>query len=119
MKRLRDAFEQDHVLLDLTATDMATAIRKTIQHMVDQGTLPEQAAERVVSALLEREQKSPTAIGHAMAVPHAYLDGIENQIVQFVRLAHPVNLGAPDGIPTQFLFFLMGPPPEEETHWSA
>ena len=116
MKRLRDAFEQDHVLLDLAATDMATAIRKTIQHMVDQGTLSEQAAERVVSALLEREQKSPTAIGHAMAVPHAYLDGIENQIVQFVRLAHPVNLGAPDGIPIHFLFFLMGPPGASAVH---
>ncbi len=109
MKQLRDAFEQGHVLLDLKASDMASAIRKTIGHLVKQGSLSEQMAEHVVSALLQREQKSPTAIGHAMAIPHAYLDGIEEPIVQFVRLARPVNLGAPDGIPTQFLFFLLGP----------
>ncbi len=109
MKRLKDAFEQGHVLLDIDASDMASAIRETISHMVAQGTLSEQVAEEVVSALLKREQESPTALGHAMAIPHAYLDGIEQQVVQFVRLARPVNMGAPDGIPTQFLFFLLGP----------
>jgi len=109
MKRLKDAFEQGHVLLDLKASDMASAIRKTVSHLVAQSSLTEQAAEQVVSALLQREQKSPTAIGHAVAIPHAYLDAIEEPIVQFVRLARPVNMGAPDGVPTQFLFFLLGP----------
>ncbi len=116
MNRLRDAFEQGHTLLDLKASDMASAIRETVQQMVVDGNLTEQAAEQVVTALLQREQEAPTAIGHAMAIPHAYLDGIEEQIVQFVRLARPVNLGAPDGIPTQFLFFLMGPPSAAAQH---
>jgi len=116
MKRLRDAFEQGHVLLDLEASDMASAIRETVSHMVAQGTLSEPAAEHVVTALVDRELEAPTAIGHAMAVPHAYLDGIQQQTVQFVRLSHPVNLGAPDGIPTQFLFFLMGPPGASAGH---
>jgi mannitol/fructose-specific phosphotransferase system IIA component (Ntr-type) len=116
MKRLKDAFEQGHVILDLDASDMATAIRETVSQMVAQGTLSEQVAEEVVSALLIREQESPTALGHAMAIPHAYFDGIDQQIVQFVRLAHPVNLGSPDGIPTQFLFFLIGPPGASAAH---
>lgn len=116
MKRLRDAIEQGHVLFDLEASDMASAIRETVSHMVAQGTLSEQAAEHVVTALLERELEAPTAIGHSVAIPHAYLDGIQQQVIQFVRLAHPVNLGAPDGIPTQFLFFLMGPPGASAGH---
>jgi hypothetical protein len=33
-----------------------------------------------------------------------------------VRLAHPLNLGAPDGIATHFLFFLLGPPGSAEQH---
>ena len=79
MKRLKDAFEQGHVILDLDASDMATAIRETVSQMVAQGTLSEQVEEEVVSALLIREQESPTALGHAMAIPHAYFDGIEQQ----------------------------------------
>jgi len=116
MQRLKDAFEQDHVVLDLEVFDMASAIRETVQRMVVQGTLSKQAESQIVSALLEREQKSPTALGHAMAIPHAYLDGIEKQVVQFVRLARPINMGAPDGIPTQFLFFLLGPPGASAEH---
>ena len=51
-----------------------------------------------------------------MAVPHVYLNGIEGQIVFFARLKHPLNLGAPDGIPTQFLFFLLGSPNSAAQH---
>jgi len=116
MKRLRDAIAQDHVLLDLEVSDMASAIRETIQHMVQQGTLSKKAAEHVESALLKREYEAPTAIGHSVAIPHAYLSGIDNQVIQFVRLANPVNMGAPDGIPTQFLFFLLGPPAASAEH---
>jgi len=116
MKQLKEAFEQGHVLLDLDVSDMATAIRETVDHMVEQGTLPGQVAEDIVSALLKREQESPTALGHAMAIPHAYLDGVPQQVVQFVRLARPVNMGAPDGIPTQFVFFLLGPPAASSAH---
>ena len=55
-------------------------------------------------------------IGHSAAIPHVYLDGIEDQTVLFVRLRHPVNFGALDGIPTQFLFFLLGPPVSAARH---
>ncbi len=116
MKKLKDALNRGHIVLDLVATDMKSAIQKAVHHMVADGILPEQTAEQVTAALLQREQNFPTAIGNATAVPHAYLDDIEEQFVLFVRLAHPLNLGAPDGIPTQFLFFLLGPPGSASTH---
>ena len=116
MNLLRNALEQGHVVFDLEAANMASAIRDTVRHLVDAGKIAEEAADEVVAALLEREQSSPTAIGHALAIPHAYVEGIGEPIVQFVRLEHPVNMGAPDGIPTQFLFFLMGPPSAAAQH---
>lgn len=116
MKRLRDAIEQGHLVLDLDASDMVSAIRETVRHMVAEGMLPERVEDQVATALLQREEETSTAIGHATAIPHAYLDGIEEQLVLFVRLAHPVNLGAPDRIPTRFLFFLLGPPDSAALH---
>ena len=116
MKRLKEALNQGHIVLDLEATDMKSAIHKTVQHLVAEGLLPKQAEEQVFDTLLKREQEFPTAIGNATAIPHAYLDEIEEQIVLFVRLARPLNLGAPDGIPTQFLFFLLGPPGSAVNH---
>jgi len=116
MKRLRDTFDQGHVILDLDASDIGGAIGDTVRHMVADGMLPGQVADDVVASLLQRELQTPTAIGHAVAIPHAYLEGIEEPIILFVRLAHPVHLGAPDGIPTQFLFFLLGPPGASAQH---
>ena len=51
-----------------------------------------------------------------MAIPHAYIKGIDRPLVYFVRLARPVNLDAPDGIPTRFLFLLLGPPEATAGH---
>ncbi len=116
MKRIKDAFDSGHMVLDLDASSMTSAIRETVRHMVADGILAEQTADQVASALLQREQAAPTAIGHATAIPHAYLETIEQQVVLFVRLARPLNTGAPDGIPTRFLFFLLGPPDSAAQH---
>ncbi len=110
MKRLKDALAHGHVILDLDASDITNAIQQTVRQMVKDGFLPEQAEEDVVSALLEREQQAPAAIGHATTIPHAYLDGLTEPFLVFVRLARPVNLDAPDGVPTRYLFVLLGPP---------
>ena len=109
MQSIRTALEQGHLVLNLDASDFSSAVRLTVRRMVADGILPGSLELEVVEGLLEHERRSPTAIGHASAVPHAYLDGLDEPIIQFVRLAHPINLGAPDGVPTQFLFFLLGP----------
>ena len=109
MQSIRTAIEQGHLVLDLDASDFAAAVRLTVQRMVADGVVPESLETEVVANLLEREQVAPTPIGHACGVPHAYLEGLEQQAIQFVRLARPINLGAPDGIPTRFLFLLVGP----------
>ena len=116
MKQLKDSIDQGHIILDLDASNITSAIHGTVRHMVADGIISEESADEVISTLLQREKTAPTAIGHATAIPHTYLEGIKEQIVMFVRLAHPVNLGAPDGIPTQFLFFLLGPPGSAARH---
>lgn len=116
MHRLKNAIQKGQVILDLLASDVESAIRTTIATMVERDFLPESVADKVCNSLLLRERQAPTAIGHGVAIPHAYVDGIKEQMVVFVRLDHPVNMGAPDGIPTQFMLFLLGPTGAAEEH---
>ncbi|MDA7937028.1 PTS sugar transporter subunit IIA, partial [bacterium] len=109
MQQLKNAIHNGHFILDLVASDLNTAIEATVKKMVEDGILAEAVSENVCNALLKREQLAPTTIGHGVAVPHVYVEGITTQDVVFVRLNHPLNMGAPDGIPTQFVFFLLGP----------
>jgi mannitol/fructose-specific phosphotransferase system IIA component (Ntr-type) len=109
MKLLEDAIRAGAFLLDVEASDMPSILQRTISLLVDQDLLSADRQNEVVAALLEREEEMSTAIGHSVAVPHAYLDALTAPCVVFVQLARPVNLGAPDGIPTRFLVVLLGP----------
>ena len=109
MKLLRKALIDGSFLLDLDERDMASTLRRTLDYVVARGVLPIEQRDEVEAALLEREQQVSTAIGNAVAVPHTYLNAFREPVIVFVRLSHPINLGAPDGVPTQFVFVLLGP----------
>jgi len=109
MDSLRKALEQGSCILREEATDIQSVFHDVLALVVERGQLAADDQEKVLAVLMERERLSSTAIGHAVAVPHAYLDCFEQQVVVPVRLTHAINLGAPDGIPTQFIFVLMGP----------
>ena len=106
MKLLRKALTDGYYLLDVDAHDFPAVFRETVAHLVEKGVVDVDHRDEVETALLKREQLGSTAIGHAVAVPHAYLDGIAEPTIVFVRLANPINLGAPDGISTHFVFVL-------------
>ncbi|GJM25415.1 MAG: hypothetical protein DHS20C16_18300 [Phycisphaerae bacterium] len=119
MKLLAQAIDEGRIILDLHARDMPTICRAVVDRMVENGAIPGELSEQIIAALLAREEQTSTAIGHAVAIPHTYIAGCAEPVIAFVRLAKPINLGAPDGIPTHFLFFLLGPPGSAEQHLDA
>lgn len=109
MKLLREALLEGYFVLDVDARDIESTLQQTLNQIVARGLLPAEHRAAVLTALLARERQLSTAIGNAVAVPHAYLDVLTEPLIVFVRLARPINLGAPDGVPTRFLFVLLGP----------
>lgn len=109
MKLLHEALNEGACLLNVDATKIEEIVRITLDHVVQSGRLPAEHREEVEAAILKRERTISTAIGQGAAVPHAYLESLESPVIIFVRLSHALNMGAPDGIPTRFLFVLLGP----------
>ena len=116
MKLLHDALANHCFALDLKAEELPEIFEQVVGHLVEKKLIAPDRAADVEAALLARENHASTAIGHAVSVPHVYLEGIKQQVVFMARLKHPINLGAPDGIPTQFLFFLLGSPDSAVEH---
>ena len=108
MDKLRRAVESDSLLLDVAGSNLPDILQQVVEFAAQRELIASGQQQRVLDALLERESQISTAIGHAVAVPHTYLDELDNQAIVFVRLKHAVNLGAPDGIATRFLFVLLG-----------
>ncbi|MCC9599905.1 PTS sugar transporter subunit IIA [Stieleria sp. JC731] len=115
MKRLIDAISQGSCLLNVDARTMSDVVLAGVDYLIQSGRLTESQRDVVVDGIMERERQFPTAIGHACAIPHYYDDRISEPAVVFMRLKHAVNLGAPDGIATRYIFFMVGP----TTHASA
>lgn len=110
MKLLQQTFaDSDTCILDLAASGIGDLIPQVVDHLVLRGRIDQQHRDAVVTAFLERERIVSTAIGNSVAVPHCYLDVLDEPQIVFVRLRHAVNLDARDGVPTRFLFFLLGP----------
>lgn len=73
---------------------------------------PEWLSERV----LAREQEFGTAIGAGVAIPHARMEGLKNPVIAFGRSSHGIDWDAPDGVPVEFVFFLLTPAGTEDIH---
>ena len=119
MSSLGQSIEQNLVELDLDANDFPSILQAAVNLAVEKGKILPEHAEQAVLALERREVEGATAIGHAVAVPHAYLDCFQEQVILFLRLIRPLNLGAPDGISTRFVFVLLGPQASAEKHIDA
>ena len=109
VKLLRKALVDGSFLLDLDERDMPSIFHQVANYLVARGVVAAERREELESRLRTLEEQHSTAIGNAVAVPHAYLDAIREPVIVFVRLAHAVNLGALDGVPTRFVCVLLGP----------
>jgi NhaP-type Na+/H+ or K+/H+ antiporter/mannitol/fructose-specific phosphotransferase system IIA component (Ntr-type) len=86
--------------------------------MVDRARriLPELPRDEILEALLRRERIVPTALGHGVAVPHAYSARISERHVVVAQLRRGIELPTPDGEPVRLVFLLLSPPDDPEGH---
>jgi len=63
----------------------------------------------IARALRRREEAASTALGHAVAVPHARVAGIAQPLTLFLRTRHPVPFGALDGREVSNFFVIIVP----------
>lgn len=116
MQTIRTAFENNRVNLSVRSRELPEILGVAVDIAIATGQLGQAHRETVIAALLAHSEDS-AAIGHAVAVPHCYVDeAFEAPISVFLRLEHPLNLDAPDGVPTRFFFVLMGPPGDADGH---
>lgn len=116
MQGLTDAIAQQSVLLDLDASSAREIFEALMDLAVARKHLPADRRAALVETLLAREEESPTALGNSVAVPHVYAEGVVAPAIVFARLHKPVELGAPDHIPTQYVFLLLGPSKRSAEH---
>ncbi len=73
----------------------------------------------VVERLADRERLGSTGFGGGVAIPHGKIDGLEQVIGIFARLANPIDFNAIDDMPVDLIFLLLSPPDAGVEHLKA
>ncbi|MFP4510649.1 MAG: PTS sugar transporter subunit IIA [Spirochaetota bacterium] len=78
--------------------------------------MPQHTVDAIKDQLLKREKLTPTAIGHGVALPHCFFDGIDSFVTGLVTTESPVSYDAPDGTPVDLFFFIIAPSDQRSEH---
>lgn len=104
----RRLLEKAPIVIDLEAPSLRAAVEQLAEDFVAREALTGEQGEALVAAVMKREDEQSTALGDAVIVPHAFLDNLEGPCLAVARLAKPLDLDAPDGKPSQFVYLLVG-----------
>ena len=77
---------------------------------------PEVPREETIRELLDRERLFPSALGHGVAVPHAYSRALSSRLCAIAQVPGGVDFGASDGETVRLVFLLLSPPGDPERH---
>lgn len=119
IQAFRRLLETAPIILDLEADHVRSAVEQLVEALVQRESLTSDQGQALVAAVMKREEESSTALGDAVAVPHGFLDDLDGPRLAVARLAKPLDLGAPDGEPSRFVYLLGGSKDDAQTHLEA
>ena len=105
---------QPELVMRLDIQDQRALFEAMIDRVV--AAAPKVDREATVTQLLERERAFPTALGHAVAVPHAHCGGLDVRLCAVAQLDPPLPFGALDGEDVRLVLLLISPQGDPEGH---
>jgi PTS system nitrogen regulatory IIA component len=104
--RLSALLAPERIILGLSCTHLEDAIDVASTRLAASDRGPN--GRELASAILRREQDSPTTLGGGIAAPHAIDPRVAPRAV-LLTLATPLSTATPDGVPLQLLFVAVHP----------
>jgi PTS system nitrogen regulatory IIA component len=119
MLRISEFLTEDMILPDLKATDKEGVLREMAHHLCSVAPGMQDAEERVVRALLDRERLGSTGVGEGVAIPHAKVSGLTRLTAAFGRSVRGVPFEAIDQQPVTLVVALLVPENSAGVHLKA
>jgi len=115
--KLTSILTRECVRTPLLATDKIGAITELVDLLAEHGHLSDR--DRVLEAVLAREQTASTGIGQGLAVPHGKSAGCLGLVIAIGKPATPLDFESRDGTPVEIVVLLASPPDKTGPHIQA
>ena len=87
-----------------------------MNHFAEQGVLQNGMRAQTIKALQCREEEISTGVGCGVAIPHAYLEGLDEAVAIFGRSKEGVEFASCDHAPVHFVVMLLIPEDKRGQH---
>jgi mannitol/fructose-specific phosphotransferase system IIA component (Ntr-type) len=107
--KLASLLTPQQILLDMQSAGSWDAIVELVDRLDASGRLPAGAREDALAALRHRENLLSTGIGAGVAIPHAFLEHLQQVTAVFGRSHRGIAFGSADGAPVHFVVLFLIP----------
>ncbi len=105
--KLTDRFTEECVIVDSQKSTRSEVIEEMVSRLCQVRGLADR--DRLLSAVLEREDKMSTGIGCGLAVPHAKVDFLDQMCIAACSVKRGLDFDALDKQPVYLLFLIVSP----------
>jgi mannitol/fructose-specific phosphotransferase system IIA component (Ntr-type) len=112
--RLTELFVPETVVTDMPASSKEALLARIVRDLDEKGLVADR--EVATEDLLARERVMSTGVGHGVAIPHAYTDGVQRLVAGLYRTSEGVEFGAPDQENVDLFFVVLGPRARRREH---
>ena len=115
--KLIDILSNDNVIIPLKNHEK----HKIIEEMVDHLFLKKKIGnrDRILKAILDRENVMSTGVGDHVAIPHGKAEGVKDIVASLGITDTDVDFHSIDNKPVRLIFLLVGPPDKTGPHLKA
>jgi fructose-specific phosphotransferase system IIA component len=112
--KLSELFGDDNIAVGVEPADKETLLESIVADLDAKGFIKDR--QQVVRDVIDREKVMSTGIGHGVAIPHAYTDGVEKLVAGFYRTDGRVDFEALDENGVDLFFIILGPKESRRNH---
>jgi len=112
--RLTELFVPETVVIGLPVASREDVLEAIVADLDAKGFIANR--ELAAKDLVARERVMSTGVGHGVAIPHAYTDGVENLVAAVILTAEKVPFDAPDSQDVDLMFVVLGPKSKRRDH---
>ncbi len=115
--KLIDILSDDDVIIPLKHHEKQKIIEEMVDHLVQNKKIDNR--DRILKAILDREQVMSTGVGNQVAIPHGKAEGVKDVVASLGITDADVDFHSIDDKPVRLIFMLIGPPDKTGPHLKA
>ena len=117
--RLSELVCPDAIITETTAKDRDAVIGELVASLGDAGAIGKKDVEKLIEAVIERENEASTGIGKGVAVPHVKSTSASKPVAAIALCKGGLDFSSLDKQPVYSVFLLVSPKDDANAHISA